>query len=102
MSGGASAADVRSILQYAGAGPSSTTQPTASSSKQALSTTSSFRNVSTMAGTATTTRKTKPEGIPRELYALIGTGLPTMNAQMAAKPKLKQKPKLSDGRVGRW
>ena len=113
MASGASAADVRSILSIAGAGPStssttntngvSTTtqvQPTASSSKlpQVLSATSSLQNVIPLTGGATPSRKTKPEGISRELYALIGTGIPSLSA----KPKFKQKPKLSDGRVGRW
>lgn len=113
MASGASAADVRSILSFAGAGTSvsSTTngansQPTASSSKlplsQPLSATSSLQNVTTIAGNVTATRKAKPDGISRELYALIGSGIPTMNARLAAKPKFKQKPKLADGRVSRW
>lgn len=38
----------------------------------------------------------KPDGISRELYALIGPSAPTLTAQLA-KPKFKAKPKLSGG-----
>jgi DNA methyltransferase 1-associated protein 1 len=43
----------------------------------------------------------KPEGIPRELYALIGPSAPTMVAQ-PAKPRFKQKPNLGGGGSVRW
>ena len=46
-------------------------------------------------------RARKPEGIPRELYALIGPGAPTLAAQFA-KPRLKQKPNLGGGGKVKW
>ncbi|KAI0774577.1 hypothetical protein C8Q74DRAFT_1200058 [Fomes fomentarius] len=46
-------------------------------------------------------RARKPEGIPRELYALIGPTAPTLAAQFA-KPRLKQKPNLGGGGRVRW
>ncbi|PIL37430.1 transcription factor [Ganoderma sinense ZZ0214-1] len=69
----ASAADVRSILSIPNpppAGPS-----TQAKKPQAAE------------------RAKKPEGIPRELYALIGPTAPTLVTQFA-KPRLKQKPNL--------
>ncbi|KAH8827005.1 hypothetical protein DL96DRAFT_1605144 [Flagelloscypha sp. PMI_526] len=42
----------------------------------------------------------KPDGIPRELYALIGDATPTLLVQN--KPRLKQKPKLGGGTKTRW
>ena len=46
-------------------------------------------------------RAKKPEGIPRELYALIGPSAPTLAAQFA-KPRLKQKPNLGGGGRVKW
>ncbi|KAL6309729.1 hypothetical protein BKA93DRAFT_723410 [Sparassis latifolia] len=74
----ASAADIRSILALPN--PSSTPGP------------SQLRKVPA-------TRK--PEGIPRELYALIGPSAPTLAAQLA-KPRLKQKPNLGGGGKVKW
>ncbi|TBU33025.1 hypothetical protein BD311DRAFT_749067 [Dichomitus squalens] len=77
----ASAADVRSILSLPNApvsGPS-----TQAKKPQAAE------------------RAKKPEGIPRELYALIGPSIPTMAAQFA-KPRLKQKPNIGGGGKVKW
>lgn len=99
MAGGASAADVRSILSLPG--PSSAPQtpgvgPSTSSSLQATT-------VSSGAGGTKGKKGIRPDGIPRELYALIGPGAPTLTAQLAAKPKFKAKPKLSSGgRATKW
>ncbi|KAI0751099.1 hypothetical protein C8Q80DRAFT_1217958 [Daedaleopsis nitida] len=46
-------------------------------------------------------RARKPDGIPRELYALIGPSAPSLAAQFA-KPRLKQKPNLSSGGSVKW
>ncbi|KAI0036777.1 hypothetical protein K488DRAFT_40369 [Vararia minispora EC-137] len=73
---GASAADIRGILslpENAAPGPSQMRKPPTK----------------------------KPEGIPRELYALIGPSAPTMIAQ-PAKPRFKQKPNLGGGGSVRW
>ncbi|OJA09305.1 hypothetical protein AZE42_03129 [Rhizopogon vesiculosus] len=43
----------------------------------------------------------KPEGISRELYALIGPSAPSLVAHLA-KPRLKQKPNLSSGGKVKW
>ncbi|EGO27874.1 hypothetical protein SERLADRAFT_447095 [Serpula lacrymans var. lacrymans S7.9] len=43
----------------------------------------------------------KPEGISRELYALIGPSAPSLAAQLA-KPRLKQKPNLGGGGKVKW
>lgn len=43
----------------------------------------------------------KPDGIPRELYALIGDSTPMLATQLA-KPRLKQKPKLGGGSKSTW
>jgi len=48
-----------------------------------------------------TTNARKPDGIPRELYALIGPSAPTLTAQLA-KPRLKQKPNLGGGGKVKW
>lgn len=99
MAGGASAADVRSILSLPG--PSSAPQtpgvgPSTPSSLQATT-------VSSGAGGTKGKKGIRPDGIPRELYALIGPGAPTLTAQLAAKPKFKAKPKLSSGgRATKW
>nr|VWO97276.1 SWR1-complex protein 4 [Ganoderma boninense] len=77
----ASAADVRSILSIPNppaAGPS-----TQAKKPQAAE------------------RAKKPEGIPRELYALIGPTAPTLVTQFA-KPRLKQKPNLGGAGRVRW
>ncbi|OBZ70255.1 SWR1-complex protein 4 [Grifola frondosa] len=76
----ASAADVRSILSL----------PNPSVAPSAL-----IRRPST------TERPRKPEGIPRELYALIGPTAPTLAAQFT-KPRLKQKPNLGSGSRVKW
>ncbi|KAI0053746.1 hypothetical protein FA95DRAFT_484388 [Auriscalpium vulgare] len=78
MAGGASAADVRSILSL----PASSTPGPSQSKKSATST-------------------KKPEGISRELYSLIGASAPTLAAQVA-KPRLKQKPNLGGGGKVKW
>ncbi|KAI0355387.1 hypothetical protein OH77DRAFT_1424874 [Trametes cingulata] len=77
----ASAADVRSILSIpTPSGSGSAQQPKKPQASE---------------------RAKKPEGIPRELYALIGPSAPTLAAQFA-KPRLKQKPNLGgSGRV-KW
>ncbi|KAF7985229.1 hypothetical protein HWV62_7874 [Athelia sp. TMB] len=74
----ASAADVRSILSLpsSSAGPSQTKKPAGASTR-------------------------KPEGISRELFALIGTSAPSIAAQLA-KPRLKQKPNLGGGGKVKW
>lgn len=79
MASGASAADVRSILSLPAAGPSSGP---------------SQRQTPALPGTKP--RRSKPEGISRELYALIGPSAPSLSAQIA-KPKFKQKPNLGGG-----
>ncbi|EJD01618.1 uncharacterized protein FOMMEDRAFT_126683, partial [Fomitiporia mediterranea MF3/22] len=94
MSAGASAADVRSILSIPG--PSGSQTPNASASISA----------STPAGIISSVnkaRKPKPDGISRELFALIGTAVPTLNAQLA-KPKFKPKPKAlsGGGKATKW
>lgn len=43
----------------------------------------------------------KPEGISRELYALIGTSAPSLAATLA-KPRLKQKPNFSGRGTVKW
>ena len=77
----ASAADVRSILAIPD-------PPAAGSSQPAKK-------------PQGTERARKPEGIPRELYALIGPSAPTLAAQFA-KPRLKQKPNLGGGGRVKW
>ncbi|KAG6869337.1 hypothetical protein C0993_000090 [Termitomyces sp. T159_Od127] len=74
----ASAADVRSILSL----PEPSATPGPSQSKKQ---------------TQPLTRK--PEGISRELYALIGPSVPSL---VAVKPRLKQKPNLGGGNKARW
>lgn len=74
---GASAADVRSILQL----PASSHAGQSQSQKKA------------------TTKK--PEGISRELYSLIGPTPSTLAAQLS-KPRLKQKPNLGGGGKVKW
>lgn len=76
----ASASDVRSILSLpTPSGSSSTPHPKKPPAAE---------------------RAKKPEGIPRELYALIGNAAPTLAAR--AKPRLKQKPNLGGGGRVRW
>ncbi|KAH9943165.1 uncharacterized protein BXZ73DRAFT_87558 [Epithele typhae] len=77
----ASAADVRSILSIPSAAASGSTPAPKK--------------------TQASERTRKPEGIPRELYALIGPSAPTLAAQFA-KPQLKQKPNLGGGRKVKW
>ncbi|KAI0638499.1 hypothetical protein C8Q77DRAFT_1091472 [Trametes polyzona] len=77
----ASAADVRSILSIPT--PSASTSTPQQKKPQAAE------------------RAKKPEGIPRELYALIGPSAPTLAAQFA-KPRLKQKPNLGGGGRVKW
>ncbi|KAI0832741.1 hypothetical protein BC628DRAFT_1414996 [Trametes gibbosa] len=77
----ASAADVRSILSLPNA-PASTSTPQQKKPGAAE-------------------RARKPDGIPRELYALIGPSAPTLAAQFA-KPRLKQKPNLGGGGRVKW
>lgn len=77
----ASAADVRSILSLPA---SSTAGPSQSQAKKP-------------AGPSTR----KPEGISRELFALIGPSAPSIAAQLA-KPRLKQKPNLGGGGKVKW
>ncbi|KAH8094905.1 hypothetical protein BXZ70DRAFT_1009849 [Cristinia sonorae] len=72
---GPSAADVRSILSLGPSTPSQTQTP--------LTRKPSMR---------------KPEGMTRELYALLGPSTPTLATQFA-KPRLKQKPKLGSNGV---
>lgn len=99
MAGGASAADVRSILSLPG--PSSASQTPG----VGPSTPSSLQATAVSLGAAGTKGKKgiRPDGIPRELYALIGSGAPTLTAQLAAKPKFKAKPKLSSGgKATKW
>jgi hypothetical protein len=43
----------------------------------------------------------KPEGISRELYALIGPSAPSLVAHLA-KPRLKQKPNFGSGGKVKW
>ncbi|KAI0732868.1 hypothetical protein C8Q72DRAFT_815288 [Fomitopsis betulina] len=81
MAGGASAADVRSILSL----PNPST-PGPTQLKRTPSTAEKSR---------------KPEGISRELYSLIGPSAPTLAAHLA-KPRLKQKPNLGGGGRVRW
>lgn len=83
---GASAADMRSILSIPD--PSVTQTPGASTSTPT---------------TATKRKGPKPDGISRELYALIGSSAPTLTAQMS-KPKYKPKPKnfAGGGRAAKW
>ncbi|KAI0677239.1 hypothetical protein C8Q78DRAFT_1001816 [Trametes maxima] len=77
----ASAADVRSILSIPNPpGSGSTPQPKKPQAAE---------------------RAKKPDGIPRELYALIGPSAPTLAAQFA-KPRLKQKPNLGGGGRVKW
>lgn len=71
----ASAADVRSILSL----PSSSAAPSQPQPKKPIG-----------------QSNRKPEGISRELFALIGPSAPSIAAQLA-KPRLKQKPNLGSG-----
>ena len=80
----ASAADVRSIL--------SIPNPPASGSGSGAQQAKKLQQAE---------RAKKPEGIPRELYALIGPSAPTLAAQFA-KPRLKQKPNLGGGGRVKW
>ena len=95
MAGGVSAADVRSVLSQEtsaagtpvpGAGPSISTAPTPASALAGLK-----------------KKQSKPDGISRELFALIGQSAPTLTAQLS-KPKLKPKPRAltGGGKVGKW
>ena len=77
----ASAADVRSIL--------------------AIPSTPAASGPTTAKKQQTVERAKKPEGIPRELYALIGPAAPTLAAQFT-KPRLKQKPNFGGGGKVRW
>ncbi|KAI0776145.1 hypothetical protein BD413DRAFT_526828 [Trametes elegans] len=77
----ASAADVRSILSI----PNTSASGSAQQPKKPQA----------------AERAKKPEGIPRELYALIGPSAPTLAAQFA-KPRLKQKPNLGGGGRVKW
>ena len=77
----ASAADVRSILSLPS---SSTAGPSQLQPKKP---------------TGPSTRK--PEGISRELFALIGPSAPSIAAQLA-KPRLKQKPNFGGGGKVKW
>ncbi|TDL29904.1 hypothetical protein BD410DRAFT_817836 [Rickenella mellea] len=80
MAGGASAADVRSILALPSPSTPGPSQPKPTAPKTAR----------------------KPEGISRELYSLIGPSAPSLTAQLA-KPRLKQKPNLGRGnKVAKW
>ncbi|KAG6854886.1 hypothetical protein C0991_012076 [Blastosporella zonata] len=74
----ASAADVRSILSLPE--PSATPGPSQPKKQSSIST-------------------RKPEGISRELYALIGPSAPSL---VAIKPRLKQKPNLGGGIKVKW
>ena len=77
-----SASDIRSALSLPGTSTSgSSSQPP----------------VKRPAGTSTK----KPEGISRELYALIGPSAPSLAAQLA-KPRLKQKPNLGATTNSKW
>ncbi|KAI9064844.1 hypothetical protein FKP32DRAFT_1591067 [Trametes sanguinea] len=80
----ASAADVRSILSI----PNPPASGSSSGAQQAKK-------------PQAAERAKKPEGIPRELYALIGPSAPTLAAQFA-KPRLKQKPNLGGGGRVKW
>ncbi|KAI0329529.1 hypothetical protein GY45DRAFT_1279515 [Cubamyces sp. BRFM 1775] len=80
----ASAADVRSILSI----PNPSASGSGSGAQQAKK-------------PQQAERAKKPEGIPRELYALIGPSAPTLAAQFA-KPRLKQKPNLGGGGRVKW
>ena len=71
----ASAADVRSILSL----PSSAPGPSQPQPKKPIG-----------------QSNRKPEGISRELFALIGPSAPSIAAQLV-KPRLKQKPNLGSG-----
>ncbi|OJT07101.1 SWR1-complex protein 4 [Trametes pubescens] len=77
----ASAADVRSILSIPT--PSASTSTPQQKKPQAAE------------------RAKKPDGIPRELYALIGPSAPAIATQFA-KPRLKQKPNLGSGGRVKW
>jgi hypothetical protein len=79
----ASASDVRSALAIPGtAGPSTIGPPQAQPAQPKG-------------------RKSKPEGISRELYSLIGSTPPSLTPAPQIKPKLMKKPAL--GRVkARW
>lgn len=76
----ATAADIRSALSIpepnATAGPSQPKKPAAPKTR-------------------------KPDGIPRELYSLIGPSAPSLAAQLA-KPRLKQKPNFGSAQRVRW
>ncbi|EIW82342.1 hypothetical protein CONPUDRAFT_54287 [Coniophora puteana RWD-64-598 SS2] len=77
-----SASDIRSALSLPGpSNPGPTSQPP----------------VKKPAGTSTK----KPEGISRELFALIGPSAPSLAAQLA-KPRLKQKPNLGTTTNTKW
>jgi DNA methyltransferase 1-associated protein 1 len=77
----ASAADVRSILSLPSSSTSGPSQPLLKKP------------------TGHSTRK--PEGISRELFALIGPSAPSIAAQLA-KPRLKQKPNFGAGGKVKW
>ncbi|TFK90862.1 hypothetical protein K466DRAFT_583325 [Polyporus arcularius HHB13444] len=77
----ASAADVRSILAIPEPPVAGSSQPTKKPQGSE--------------------RAKKPDGIPRELYALIGPHAPTLAAQFT-KPRLKQKPNLGAGGRVKW
>ena len=76
----ASAADIRSALSLATPSPSTPIQGQPRKATPAAK---------------------KPEGISRELYALIGPSAPSLAAQLA-KPRLKQKPNLGGGGKAKW
>ena len=97
MTSGASAADVRSILAIPG--PSNAAQSSLGSS---ASFSNSAASLNVGVATASKGRKLKPDGISRELYALIGPSAPTLTAQLS-KPKFKPKPNLSGGgKAAKW
>jgi len=77
----ASAADVRSILSLPSSSAAGASQPQPKKP------------------TGPSTRK--PEGISRELFALIGPSAPSIAAQLA-KPRLKQKPNFGGGGKVKW
>lgn len=95
MSGGMSAADVRSVLSRE-ASAAGTPVPSAGPSNASAP-------VPTSALAGLKKKQSKPEGISRELFALIGQSAPTLTAQLS-KPKLKPKPRAltGGGKVGKW
>ncbi|KAH7914414.1 hypothetical protein BJ138DRAFT_400416 [Hygrophoropsis aurantiaca] len=85
-----SASDIRSALSLPG--PSAPSAPQSTLRKaQSQSTSNKPANNFTK----------KPEGISRELYALIGPSAPSLAAHLA-KPRLKQKPNLGGGGKVKW